>query len=386
MEFTGERFIPEKTDGIIATEHYHRYLAVIEFLKKNSDKVVLDAASGSGYGTNLMSKFSKKVYGIDISIEAVEYAKNNFSRDNIEFLNSSIESLPFEDNTIDVIVSFETIEHVDLTAQNKFLNEINRVLKKDGVLIISTPNKEVYSDMVNYNNEYHVSEFTKTGFLEFLNQNFEFTRIYNQKFEIFSEISEYQTEEKYTKLELDSTKDTLEKYLIAVCSNIEKNTRELEMTSIMKLRNEITEESFLFFNENLQYNEEEKKGEIINIVDNKFNIKYDISNIDPKDRNKQIRWDPVEGKMCFCRIDEILSDGIILDVVPVNAVEYYEDRFIFLTVDPIFNINGDFSNATYLEIKGEIIFPSNYEISNMINRMYMNLTNIISKLESEKVK
>ena len=83
------------------------------------------------------------------------------------------------------------------------------------------------------------------------------------------------------------------------------------MTSIMKLRNEITEESFLFFNENLQYNEEEKKGEIINIVDNKFNIKYDISNIDPKDRNKQIRWDPVEGKMCFCRIDEILSDGIL---------------------------------------------------------------------------
>ena len=158
------------------------------------------------------------------------------------------------------------------------------------------------------------------------------------------------------------------------------------MTSIMKLRNEITEESFLFFNENLQYNEEEKKGEIINIVDNKFNIKYDISNIDPKDRNKQIRWDPVEGKMCFCRIDEILSDGIFLDVVPVNAVEYYEDRFIFLTVDPIFNINGDFSNATYLEIKGEIIFPSNYEISNMINRMYMNLTNIISKLESKKVK
>lgn len=130
MEFTGERFIPEKTDGIIATEHYHRYLAVMEFLKKNSDKVVLDAASGSGYGTNLISKFSKKVYGIDISIEAVEYAKNNFSRDNIEFLNSSIESLPFEDNTIDVIVSFETIEHVDLTAQNKFLNEINRVLKK----------------------------------------------------------------------------------------------------------------------------------------------------------------------------------------------------------------------------------------------------------------
>ena len=120
--------------------------------------------------------------------------------------------------------------------------------------------------------------------------------------------------------------------------------------------------------------------------DNKFNIKYDISNIDPKDRNKQIRWDPVEGKMCFCRIDEILSDGIFLDVVPVNAVEYYEDRFIFLTVDPIFNINGDFSNATYLEIKGEIIFPSNYEISNMINRMYMNLTNIISKLESKKVK
>lgn len=83
-----------------------------------------------------------------------------------------------------MLLSFETPISADLTAQNKFLNEINRVLKKDGVLIL-TPNKEVYSDMVNYNNEYHISEFTKIRIFRIFESKFEFTRIYNQKFEIF---------------------------------------------------------------------------------------------------------------------------------------------------------------------------------------------------------
>ena len=60
-----------------------------------------------------------------------------------------------------MVISFETIEHVDEAMQRGFLTEIRRVLKDDGILIISTPNKEVYSDQYHYHNEFHVKNFMK---------------------------------------------------------------------------------------------------------------------------------------------------------------------------------------------------------------------------------
>ena len=100
------------------------------------DKVVLDAASGSGYGSYIMSKFAKMVYGIDVSSEAVNYAVNNYNKSNIEFKVASIEQLPFKNSELDVIVSFETVEHVDFKIQKnekkrnyhlKFLTKLVRI-------------------------------------------------------------------------------------------------------------------------------------------------------------------------------------------------------------------------------------------------------------------
>ncbi len=317
-----------------------------------------------------MSKFAKMVYGIDISEEAVNYAINNYSADNIEFKVSSIEKLPFKDSEFDVIVSFETVEHVDFEVQKKFLDEIKRTLKKDGVLIISTPNKEVYSDIVDYHNEYHKHEFTKKEFLDFLNTKYKYVEIYDQKFDIFSEVTSSKSE-KFRKLSFNADKnDVHEKYLIAVCSDVKLKNGEFDLSSFMKLKDEIMEESFLFYEENENYNDNLKKKQQIHIDNNKFSVRFDLSDIPQNMKNKKLRWDPVEGKICFCRIDNIKTDGILKNNYPFNAREYYGNKFIFLTSDPIFIIEGDFSKSTYIEIEGEIIFPNSYEISVMIDRMY----------------
>ena len=132
-------------------------LRIILFIVK--DKIVVDAASGSGYGTSILAESAAYAYGLELDKEAINFAYKHYKAENLKYLQGSINNLPFSDNSIEVVVSFETIEHVSEKLQFDFLTEIKRVLKKDGVLIISTPDKLIYSDKPGYNNEYHVKEF-----------------------------------------------------------------------------------------------------------------------------------------------------------------------------------------------------------------------------------
>lgn len=220
MNFSGERFIPESVaDNELRIEHLQRYLTIKDLVK---DKIVIDAACGEGYGTNIIAELAKKVYGIDISKEAIEHARKTYAKSEIEFIESSITSIPFEDNSIDVFISFETIEHVDEISQEKFISEIKRVLKEDGVLVISTPNKEIYSDLYEYINEFHVKEFYKNEFEKLIEKYFKFINLYSQRFEVSSIISNENTKVldviDYTIPKIDNTK-----YYIAVCSDIKQS-------------------------------------------------------------------------------------------------------------------------------------------------------------------
>ena len=150
MRFTGERFIPDhELDSEITIEHLQRYEAVKKLVK---GKIVLDASSGEGYGSALLAKEAKEVYGLDISKEAIENAKGKYKRTNLQYIEGSVTDIPLADKSLDMVISFETIEHIDEVAQNAFIKEIKRVLKDDGMLVISTPNKRIYSDEFNYRN------------------------------------------------------------------------------------------------------------------------------------------------------------------------------------------------------------------------------------------
>lgn len=174
IQFTGERMIPQYNKGeLIYLEHISRYYFAKQFIK---NKIVLDIACGSGYGTNyLFQSGAKKVIGIDISNETIAYCQRKYKNKNISFLQGNIEKpLPFSTNEFDVIVSMETIEH--LHNQKSFLNECKRILKKNGILIISTPNALVYPK----GNKFHINEFTPKEFKKILLRYFKYVELFYQ--------------------------------------------------------------------------------------------------------------------------------------------------------------------------------------------------------------
>jgi ubiquinone/menaquinone biosynthesis C-methylase UbiE len=179
MEYTGERYLSRLDAPETCYEHWHRYLYSTLFCK---DKVVLDVACGEGYGSYLLSKYSKKVVGIDIDYDVINFASREYINNNLEFIVGNVNNLPIKGKCIfDLIVSFETIEHINEKNQIKFLTEVKRLLKPGGVLIISTPNKSLYTDVLKNRNKFHVKEFYLNEFNDFLKKYFQNVKIMGQK-------------------------------------------------------------------------------------------------------------------------------------------------------------------------------------------------------------
>lgn len=178
MEFTGERVVPGKTPFEIYHEHLARYKFASLFTR---GKIVLDVACGTGYGSKiLLDNGAKKVYGVDISEKAIEYSKEYFCDKNLIFKCGDATNLGFQDNMFDVIVSFETVEHI--MNYHEYLEEIMRVLKLNGIFIVSTPNKQVCSpNSEKPLNIFHANEFTFTEFTSLLTNYFVNLDIFGQK-------------------------------------------------------------------------------------------------------------------------------------------------------------------------------------------------------------
>ncbi|MEI7740987.1 MAG: class I SAM-dependent methyltransferase [bacterium] len=176
MQFTGERFLPE-ISGEIKYEHWHRYLLANELIKGEK---VLDLACGEGYGSSLLAESAGEVTGIDIDTETIAHAKNTYSqtRKNLNFIKGSAEKIPVESGSFDAVVSFETIEHVN--SPETMITEVRRVLKPNGIFIVSTPNKFVYSDH-SEKNPFHLHELYLEEFYRALKNKFKSVEILGQR-------------------------------------------------------------------------------------------------------------------------------------------------------------------------------------------------------------
>lgn len=152
-----------------------RYSLAGQFVE---DKVVLDVACGIGYGSNyLLRKGARVVVGGDLSGESIEYATNSYRKEGLHYLHLDAQQLPLADNSVDVIVSMETIEH--LSEYKRFLVECKRVLGQRGMLVCSTPNKATISpDTEMPVNPYHVQEFTITEFHSLIRDYFDDVTMY----------------------------------------------------------------------------------------------------------------------------------------------------------------------------------------------------------------
>ena len=180
MKYTGERIIPEESfcgpETNIYKEHVARYNFASKYIK---GKKVLDIACGSGYGSEILLKQGAKyVIGSDISKNTIDYAKDHYQNENIEFVTNDIKKLNFSDEEFDCIVSFETLEHVK--EHDVVICELKRVLKKEGILIISTPNSESRTNDEEDTNRFHEKELTVQEFKKIINKFF-------PKFDLFSQ-------------------------------------------------------------------------------------------------------------------------------------------------------------------------------------------------------
>ncbi|QQS32200.1 MAG: class I SAM-dependent methyltransferase [Acidobacteriota bacterium] len=158
-------------------EHRARYQFAARFVEGRS---VLDIACGTGFGAGILIEHgAERVFGADFAAEALIDARNELPI-NTHLLRADGTMLPFPDNSIDVVTSFETVEHI--TDHSGFIAELARVLKPDGRAVISTPNA-LYTKPVNGKplNPFHLYEFTPTEYRDLLEPHFSSVELLGQR-------------------------------------------------------------------------------------------------------------------------------------------------------------------------------------------------------------
>jgi O-antigen biosynthesis protein len=169
--FTGERFMPHQTDPLLALEHYHRYLFASRVAK---GKRVLDIACGEGYGSAFLSKTAAEVVGIDSDDATIAHARSKYSSiSNLSFEVGHCEDPLDAHGNFDIIMGFEMLEHLDETAQARFLGNVKRILRPGGLFIVSSPEKNEYAQASRAKNQYHKHELTLPEFESLLRTCFE---------------------------------------------------------------------------------------------------------------------------------------------------------------------------------------------------------------------
>ena len=229
LEFTGERFTPECVREIWY-EHMHRYVFAGDLVRGKS---VLDAACGEGYGAAYLARTAHSVTAVDISEDAIVHARSRYRSGNLDYQVADCCRLPFEDDQFDCIVSFETLEH--LGDQSGLLKEFRRVLQPGGFLLISSPDKAVYTDNYGNENEFHVRELYRDELDELLAEQFPVRKLLGQKLLFHSAIWSlnsgsgirvHQSNDEGVSVRTDPGHDAM--YFIAICAAEESGLPSLD--------------------------------------------------------------------------------------------------------------------------------------------------------------
>ena len=177
IEWTGERCVPWAPDVQVVYEHFHRYLWARTLA---GGKRVLDVGSGEGFGAALLADAADSVLGVDVDPTTVEHARLNYAGPGLEFRHLSatdLETLPA--GSVDLVVAFEIIEHVD--DHEAMLRGVEHVLAPGGALIVSTPDRVAYADANADANPFHVHELTLDELRADLVSRFEHVELFAQR-------------------------------------------------------------------------------------------------------------------------------------------------------------------------------------------------------------
>ena len=173
----------ESNSGPQSKWHQLKFRKVNSIINEISPNTILDVACGPGtFLGQLQKKKNCEYYGADIAKNQIDYANKKYSSNNLKFIESKDALFPFEDNKFDLVTGLEFIEHITPESLSNNLSEIKRCLKKNGYLILTTPNYQslwpilefVVSKITSQNYiEQHISKFNGKSLLQKLeNENF----------------------------------------------------------------------------------------------------------------------------------------------------------------------------------------------------------------------
>ena len=183
LPWTGERYVPQ-LGGRMAVEHLHRYA----YAARHAHAIdVLDIACGEGYGAHMLARTARRVVGVDLCTQAIEHASRRYIATNLTFMAGACSAIPCADHSFDLVVSFETIEHLD--QHEEMMREFKRVMRPAGLLLISSPDRRVYSEETGYANPFHVKELSKDEFAGLLHRHFAHAFLLGQGFTLASVIA-----------------------------------------------------------------------------------------------------------------------------------------------------------------------------------------------------
>ena len=213
MEFTGERVIPGKTGPDLLNEHVGRYRFAEALV---GGRVVLDAGCGAGYGSAILARAAERVYALDNSADALRLASEAASQGDVRFLRGDCSELPLKAGSLDAVVAFEVIEH--LRNWKGLLQESRRVLRPDGRLIVSTPNRPFYEKTRTEPNPFHVHEFDYSEFKSELESVFPHVTIFLENHAQAIAFSPLERQGLRTVVEESGANPEEANFFLAVCS------------------------------------------------------------------------------------------------------------------------------------------------------------------------
>jgi len=354
-----------KYNSILTFDSPNSLSEIIEMMEPNSK--VLEF--GPAYGR--MTKYLKENLGcvvdiVEIDEEAGREASQYADTALIGHINGDIEKYiwldKFINNKYDYIIFADVLEH--LHNPYKVIEKCREILNDDGSILISLPNIAHNSILINlYFNKF---KYTDLGLLDSTHIRFfalkDLETLYKQAgfslvdFRILETTSQLTEQAEffdpdYKKVEkLFNGREFGEAYQFILKLQKSEIAKRIEIPKD-DLKRKYSIPVSLYLNTGNGYNPQEKVTKIVDVVD-RIKVRFEIN-----EGVKSLRFDPIEEHPCNVKVINIVTDAQIDNIQPLNSTNkysefgYYDE---FLTLDPMYEITGNFENATYIEIDAEI--------------------------------
>jgi SAM-dependent methyltransferase len=179
MKQTTERLFPDRNktveERVIEAMHRFAYSIVEEYATPMGR--LLEIGFGEGYGSEIVEPWVEEYVGVEVDFESVTHAAQKYQRPGASFVQYDGVTLPFDDASFDLVISFQVIEHV--RDPEAFLLEARRVTRSGERVLIVTPNRNHrLADGERPWNRYHVREFSPDELEAVMRKAFELVEIF----------------------------------------------------------------------------------------------------------------------------------------------------------------------------------------------------------------